>query len=89
MAALMPAANISESFSTNARFEMKSPACAMNIRRPVGTMISSAPRAHGSRCRDSNRTGICRERPSRRRSSIAIEPTSTTKPQMCRISTAG
>src|SRR5688572_18201679 len=87
--ALIAAAKISVSFSTNARFVMKSSACAMNMRSPVGTIRSSAPSVHGSRCRDNSLTGTRLDSPSSLRSSIAIDPTSITKPQIWTISTDG
>src|SRR3954463_6941818 len=64
-------------------------AFATNSAAPLGTMRRKLAALHGSTWRASTRTGIeRRERPSRRRSSIAEEPKSSATPRRCTVASA-
>ena len=87
--AFTPAAMMRHILTANTGLEMKSEAWAVNIMSPLGTMRRNAAALHGSTWLASLFTEMLLEKPSNRRSRIAIEPKSSPMPTMWTISTAG
>src|SRR6266436_2257501 len=86
---LTSAAAISSSLAWNAGLRTTCAASALNNRNPMPIASRKPKRDMGSSNCAIGGIGIARPNPSTRKSSARIDPTSTTKPRMCRISTAG
>src|SRR5882757_8103611 len=86
---LISAAAISSSLVWNAGLRTTCAASALNNRNPMLIASRKPKRDKGSSNCAIAWIGIARPNPSNLKSSATIDPTSTTKPRMCRISTAG
>src|SRR5882757_50869 len=86
---LISAAAISSSLVWNAGLRTTCAASALNNRNPMLIASRKPKRDKGSSNCAIGWIGIARPNPSSLKSSARIDPTSTTKPRMCRISTAG
>jgi len=83
------AASSSSSLVWNAGFFTTCDASALNSKNPMLIASRKPARDSGNNNCAIGLIAIVRPRPSNLKSSARIDPTSTTKPMMCRISTAG